>query len=378
MKPRGLFILLFVFLLVNAAQAYYCPRLGRWMSRDPIGEEGGLNLYAYCGNDPVNRHDPLGLDWNPLHKQFWTEGTEANWNRAGMAMMRLTAWLTSPPTSPPVLLEVIQNSPTQNARNIGGGVQVGTGNALLAGPNAFFSLQGGVDTFVNRVIGSSLGIPDQILEATDLRDPSTIAFEDSLNSLQQRNTAFTESIGANPRSQLFQASSQATMLAAFTLAPEIGKLELPEISLRLQLRMPGPTRNPLNYRFATDGLGTFGYFSPRYVGRQTQLPTLRISARQYPDLAANIRQAQLAGHPEVLTHGGNVPVNRAAALDGIPTVRSLSRDEYPFASSMEGGVGSWVGHVPVPQQNAQGAILKNFFKQYNIKAGDQYRVLIVP
>jgi RHS repeat-associated protein len=40
---------------------YYDPRLGRWLSRDPIGEEGGLNLYAYCGNDPVNRHDPLGL-----------------------------------------------------------------------------------------------------------------------------------------------------------------------------------------------------------------------------------------------------------------------------------------------------------------------------
>jgi RHS repeat-associated protein len=39
----------------------YSPRLGRWLSRDPIGEAGGFNLYAYCGNDPVNRHDPLGL-----------------------------------------------------------------------------------------------------------------------------------------------------------------------------------------------------------------------------------------------------------------------------------------------------------------------------
>lgn len=34
---------------------------GRWLSRDPLGEAGGINLYAYCGNDPVNRHDPLGL-----------------------------------------------------------------------------------------------------------------------------------------------------------------------------------------------------------------------------------------------------------------------------------------------------------------------------
>jgi RHS repeat-associated protein len=40
---------------------HYDPRLGRWLSRDPLGEAGGFNLYAYCGNDPVNRHDPLGL-----------------------------------------------------------------------------------------------------------------------------------------------------------------------------------------------------------------------------------------------------------------------------------------------------------------------------
>jgi RHS repeat-associated protein len=39
---------------------YYDPRTGRWLSRDPLGEVGGFNLYAYCGNDPVNRHDPLG------------------------------------------------------------------------------------------------------------------------------------------------------------------------------------------------------------------------------------------------------------------------------------------------------------------------------
>ena len=41
---------------------YYDPRFGRWLSRDPKGDAGGFNLYAYCGNDPVNGHDPLGLD----------------------------------------------------------------------------------------------------------------------------------------------------------------------------------------------------------------------------------------------------------------------------------------------------------------------------
>jgi RHS repeat-associated protein len=39
---------------------YYDPQLGRFLSEDPIGISGGLNLYAYAGNDPVNNADPTG------------------------------------------------------------------------------------------------------------------------------------------------------------------------------------------------------------------------------------------------------------------------------------------------------------------------------
>ena len=40
---------------------YYDPVTGRWPSRDPIGEEGGMNLYGMVGNDAVNLWDYLGL-----------------------------------------------------------------------------------------------------------------------------------------------------------------------------------------------------------------------------------------------------------------------------------------------------------------------------
>jgi RHS repeat-associated protein len=39
----------------------YRPSLGRWHSRDPIGQLGGNNLYALGGNDPLASVDPLGL-----------------------------------------------------------------------------------------------------------------------------------------------------------------------------------------------------------------------------------------------------------------------------------------------------------------------------
>ena len=38
----------------------YNPELGMWLSRDPIAENGGINLYAYVGNNPINAWDPFG------------------------------------------------------------------------------------------------------------------------------------------------------------------------------------------------------------------------------------------------------------------------------------------------------------------------------
>ena len=42
---------------------HYDPKTGRWPSRDPIEEEGGINLYEFVGNDGVSRLDRLGLDF---------------------------------------------------------------------------------------------------------------------------------------------------------------------------------------------------------------------------------------------------------------------------------------------------------------------------
>jgi len=48
--------------LVLAPYRGYDAELGRWLSEDPIGEEGGVNLYGYVGNGVVMWVDPLGLE----------------------------------------------------------------------------------------------------------------------------------------------------------------------------------------------------------------------------------------------------------------------------------------------------------------------------
>ena len=47
----------------------YSPLLGRWINRDPVEENGGINLYSYVGNAPIGSIDPLGLatGYNPRY-----------------------------------------------------------------------------------------------------------------------------------------------------------------------------------------------------------------------------------------------------------------------------------------------------------------------
>jgi RHS repeat-associated protein len=96
---------------------YYDPELGRFISEDPAGLNGGLNAYAFAMNDPVNFRDPSGMgpcvrDWvvegsvrdaneddgnvNPLLMyEVWDCSGWLDWYEAWQSMQELVDWATS-------------------------------------------------------------------------------------------------------------------------------------------------------------------------------------------------------------------------------------------------------------------------------------------
>ena len=70
---------------------YYLPTLGRWLTRDPIGYQGGINLYEYVRSSPVGNVDGEGL-----RRISFAFDAFINGNRRGH-------WLHQPGTGIPAL-----------------------------------------------------------------------------------------------------------------------------------------------------------------------------------------------------------------------------------------------------------------------------------
>src|ERR1035438_3819316 len=80
-----------------------------WPNRDPIQEAGGLNLYGYVGNNPVNKIDPLGLD-------FW----QSQYSYVYQSNPAYT-----PPVYPSFSLGVLVSASADAGSGAGAGAQIG-------------------------------------------------------------------------------------------------------------------------------------------------------------------------------------------------------------------------------------------------------------
>ena len=90
--------------LYHVGAREYDPRTARWLQRDPIDVAGGHpNVYLYCGNDSLNRVDPLGRqDWckEPIATVIFTGSRLKFYSPQGKYLGDVPAYSGMPLSSP--------------------------------------------------------------------------------------------------------------------------------------------------------------------------------------------------------------------------------------------------------------------------------------
>ena len=81
------------------ANRYYDSSTGRFLTRDPISYGGGINLYAYTGNNTVNLADPLGLQGGPVNylrdpfsSDYWLLNAASNTLSDFLSLDAIAGW----------------------------------------------------------------------------------------------------------------------------------------------------------------------------------------------------------------------------------------------------------------------------------------------
>ena len=78
-----IWLLVSLSLIPEAVRAFYNPQRARWLSREPLGEAGSINLYEYCFGSPLNYYDPDGL----LTVHMWNyRGKSDAWGHASITL----------------------------------------------------------------------------------------------------------------------------------------------------------------------------------------------------------------------------------------------------------------------------------------------------
>ena len=124
---------------------------------------------------------------------------------------------------------------------------------------------------------------------------------------------------------------------------------------------------------------TVGLFMPSEQPAEAnrRLPKVTFLKSKVPNIAKHIEDAQAAGKPKILTRitsSSKIRSNRSAACGNFSGTGSC--DEYPFASSKEGGAGASTRGVPLSEQNSQGGTLSSFYQANGIGDGDKYEVAV--
>ncbi|MFD4356789.1 NucA/NucB deoxyribonuclease domain-containing protein [Nocardia sp. NPDC058518] len=119
-------------------------------------------------------------------------------------------------------------------------------------------------------------------------------------------------------------------------------------------------------------------------------PTVSFPASTFPTISPHIRRSQallpLQGtknNPLNRGRSANIDTNRNAACSTAkkramgpppPSMVEPQCDEYPFASSIQGGTGSQIAWVPGAENSSQGRTISRFFRENRVVVGDKFIV----
>ncbi len=118
--------------MYDADLRWQSPWIGRWTTRDPLGEQGGDDLEDYCNNDPINNSDSTGLFWS--------------WAAAGIgSLVGATVSVTAT-----IVTDVVRGQPITTGQIVGsavsgaitGGIIGGAAGALTGDPTALIAVAG--------------------------------------------------------------------------------------------------------------------------------------------------------------------------------------------------------------------------------------------
>ncbi|MFJ2134392.1 NucA/NucB deoxyribonuclease domain-containing protein [Streptomyces sp. NPDC087845] len=135
------------------------------------------------------------------------------------------------------------------------------------------------------------------------------------------------------------------------------------------------------------GCGAPRIFTVDSAGEATAMPVHTIDRARFPDVASNFDDAIANGNSPIvnrLTGRANIRSNRNAAQAGLPRPDSLGTDvnggllsweEYPFASTAQGGAGATTRLINRTQNTTHGRdSLWPFLRDNGVNNGDPYYV----